>query len=151
VGQLQSLDAAENLKTGAKTLQGLIEQKLRQTDPSYLDMKTDILTKNVALAKHWAQEEINWIKSRPPYPPLEWLESPTHIGEAAPEPVTVPALLQLSPGKREWRRLKARMAKDDELRSFCSPPKSWQSLTGRKGVALVRMGKPIAHVVTLMN
>jgi hypothetical protein len=35
--------------------------------------------------------------------------------------------------------------------SFSSPASHWQQLGGRSGIALVRNGKSVTHVVTMMN
>jgi hypothetical protein len=43
------------------------------------------------------------------------------------------------------------MQPGDELWTFSSPAESWKYLAGRAGVALVRDGKPIKVVITLMN
>ena len=43
------------------------------------------------------------------------------------------------------------MTDGDELWEFSSPAEYWENLAGREGVALVRDGRPIAHVVALMN
>jgi hypothetical protein len=43
------------------------------------------------------------------------------------------------------------MTDRDELWAFSSPAEYWKGLAGRAGVALVRDGRPIAHVVTVMN
>ena len=50
-----------------------------------------------------------------------------------------------------WRALMLRMREGDELRHFRSPPKSWQDMHGRAGIALVRNGKVIDHIVTELN
>lgn len=39
----------------------------------------------------------------------------------------------------------------DELRLFDSGPDSWKMLAGRAGIALIRDGKVIANIVSMMN
>jgi hypothetical protein len=51
----------------------------------------------------------------------------------------------------QWRALLAQMQEGDELWQFSSPAESWQHLAGRAGIALVRQGKVVASIVTLMN
>jgi hypothetical protein len=51
----------------------------------------------------------------------------------------------------EWEVLKASMQPTDELWTFSSPPAAWQALAGRAGIALVRQGKVVATIITLMN
>ena len=51
----------------------------------------------------------------------------------------------------KWEALKAEMHPGDELYAFRSPPESWQALAGRMGYALVRDGRVVREVVTLLN
>ncbi len=51
----------------------------------------------------------------------------------------------------KWESLKAAMQPGDELWTFASSPASWRALAGRAGVALVRDGKIVATVVTMVN
>lgn len=39
----------------------------------------------------------------------------------------------------------------DQILSFTSPPETWAELCGRSGMALLRDGKVIDYVVTMMN
>jgi hypothetical protein len=52
---------------------------------------------------------------------------------------------------REWNYLKSTMQAGDELWNFSSSRESWEQLFGREGVAVVRDGKPMIGIVTLMN
>ena len=73
-----------------------------------------------------------------PFPPIEWLIRRIDVAEIEKHP--------------RWERaFKARMTDRDELWEFDSPAEYWEGLAGREGVALVRDGRPIAHVVTVMN
>jgi hypothetical protein len=49
----------------------------------------------------------------------------------------------------EW--LKLRRLEDDQLWSFSSSAEYWQGLAGRAGIALVRGGRVIDHVLTVMS
>lgn len=51
----------------------------------------------------------------------------------------------------EWEALKAAMADGDELWQFGSPSDSWQHLAGREGYAIVRNGKAVGTIVTMMS
>ncbi len=51
----------------------------------------------------------------------------------------------------QWRAILAQMQPGDELREFCSSPESWQHLAGRAGIALVRAGREVASIVTVLN
>ncbi len=81
--------------------------------------------------------------------PYTWLFGVVDIDEIErdwldkPGPYGVP--------KKEWMELKAQMKDGDEIRAFSSPNDSWNHLAGRAGYALVRKGKAITGIVTLMN
>lgn len=51
----------------------------------------------------------------------------------------------------QWEELKAKMQPGDELWEFRSPPESWKHLAGAGGVAVLRDGKVIASLFTIMN
>lgn len=52
---------------------------------------------------------------------------------------------------KQWEAMKADMKPNDQLWEFSSPGPSWKALAGRAGIALVRNGKVIASIVTVMN
>jgi hypothetical protein len=86
-------------------------------------------------------------KSDPPFPPVEWLIRRIDVDEVEKD------IEKWDERYRDysWRPFKARMTDRDELWEFSSPAEYWERLAGRAGVALVRDGRPIAHVVTEMN
>jgi hypothetical protein len=43
------------------------------------------------------------------------------------------------------------LSQDDEVWSFCSPPKTWEEDRGRKGVCIIRQGEVFAVLVTSLN
>jgi len=51
----------------------------------------------------------------------------------------------------KWEALKADMQPNDELWTFSSPPRTWEDLAGRAGIALVRDGQAIDVIVTMLN
>ncbi len=51
----------------------------------------------------------------------------------------------------EWEALKARMMDGDELWNFSTPEWTWQALCVHQGIALIRNGEVIAHIVTTLN
>jgi hypothetical protein len=51
----------------------------------------------------------------------------------------------------EWEALKAGMEPGDELWTFASSPASWRALAGSAGIAIVREGRIVATIVTMMN
>ena len=54
-------------------------------------------------------------------------------------------------GWPEWEKLKQQWQEGDELRKFCSPSLSWKCRCGRQGYVILRNGKVVAYMVTLMN
>ena len=94
-----------------------------------------------------AQFERQLQSDHSPFPPIEWLIRRIDVDEFEKD-------IDKWDGRwrdYSWRPFKARMTDRDELWEFDSPAKYWEGLAGREGVALVRDGRPIAHVVTLMN
>jgi hypothetical protein len=51
----------------------------------------------------------------------------------------------------QWLELVAQMQPGDELWEFRSPTETWQTLSGRAGIALVRNGEVVDSIVTMMN
>lgn len=43
------------------------------------------------------------------------------------------------------------MRKGDDLYEFRTPEESWDNLAGREGIALVRKGKIVAEIITIMS
>lgn len=136
---LQRLDGAHE---PALTLSELVKRKLRVVDAAYLALGDELLGKQVEIADKWISDEIQWAKSERPFPPAEWLVRRTSIGAFDGTDVRK---------HRDWSNIKARMTERDELWEFSSPPEYWEGLAGRAGIALVREGRPIAHIVTMMN
>jgi hypothetical protein len=92
--------------------------------------------------------------------PITWLEKKISVAEAE---ATYPGVKDDSAARfpdaakpfgfrhQQWEELKAAMMPGDDIWTFASPPKSWEDLSGRAGVALVRGGVPIMILVTAMN
>ncbi len=92
--------------------------------------------------------------------PVAWLKEKTTVAEAeAAHPGIKGERAERFPGaakpfgfqNRQWEDLKALMLTGDEIWEFCSPPKSWQHLAGRAGIALVRDRVPIRTIISIMN
>jgi hypothetical protein len=67
-------------------------------------------------------------------------------------PERVAALLKpFGYSNSEWEQLKAGMQPGDELWTFTSSPASWRALAGSAGIAMVRDGRIVATIVTMMN
>jgi hypothetical protein len=67
-------------------------------------------------------------------------------------PERVAALLKpFGYSNSEWEQLKAGTQPGDELWTFTSSPASWRALAGSAGIAMVREGRIVATIVTMMN
>ena len=53
--------------------------------------------------------------------------------------------------QQEWIDFKRQIQKGDELWEFCSPSKTWEHFSGRAGICIVRNGRIIDSMVTMMN
>jgi hypothetical protein len=51
----------------------------------------------------------------------------------------------------QWVALRSQMIEGDEIWEFSSSAASWDHLAGRAGLALVRNGKAIDCIVTIIN
>jgi hypothetical protein len=105
----------------------------------YSSIEAKTLDRQLEIADSWVLNEIQLIKSKRSFPPIEWLEKRVDIDEIG------------AGSSGDWNRLKMFLTERDELWTFSSPPDYWAGLAGRAGVALVRNGRPIAHVITVMN
>ncbi len=122
------------------TIRQLVVNWLKVTHPLYSPSSEKVLDQQLEIADSWVLNEIQSIRSQPPYPPIEWLEE------------QMLDIDEIDAGNsRDWHRLKMRFTEYDELWKFCSPSEYWAGLAGRAGIALVRNGRPIAHVTTVMN
>lgn len=52
---------------------------------------------------------------------------------------------------KEWLSLCRKVQKNDELYYFKTPQESWDNLAGKAGISLVRKGKIVAEIITLMS
>jgi hypothetical protein len=95
-----------------------------------------------------------------PVIPISWLQKKVTIAEAEAEHPGITderksrfpeAAKPFGFAHQKWEELKAAMLPGDELWTFSSPPKSWEDLAGRAGIALVRKGIPVRTIVTVMN
>jgi hypothetical protein len=82
-------------------------------------------------------------REEPQYPPASWLKSRMTTAELEKE----------YPWYREEGAFGSdiRLQEGDELWWFSSPEEQWNALAGRGGIAVIRDGKCIAHVVIIMS
>jgi len=121
------------------TIRELVVSRLRIEYPSYSSIQAKILDQQLEIADSWVLTEIQSIRSEPPFPPIEWFEKRVNFDEID------------AGNQRDWKHILMRFTERDELWTFSSPSDYWAGLAGRAGIALVRNGRPIAHVITFMN
>jgi hypothetical protein len=99
-------------------------------------------------------------KQAVPVIPAAWLIKKISVAEAEAEYPGVrderakqhPALARpFGALNAKWEALKADIRPGDELWTFSSPPRTWEDLAGRAGIALVRDGQAIEVIVTKLN
>ena len=78
------------------------------------------------------------------YLPPSWLRSRMTVEEFE---VEFPNYMH-TPYLTEFMNLRQ---EGDELWRFSSPPEQWAALAGRGGIALVRNGRSVAHIVTVLS
>jgi hypothetical protein len=81
--------------------------------------------------------------------PKDWLVETTSIQQA--EAAHTRGDIPFGRQNEEWERLEAALEAADELWTFCSPAESWEHHAGRMGVAVVRGGRIVMSLVTIMN
>jgi hypothetical protein len=82
--------------------------------------------------------------------PNEWCDQRLTIAKAE-HANTRPGQLPFGGLAKEWDLLKAQVREGDEIWSYCSPEATWKAMCGRQGIWLIRNGKIIYDIVTLMN
>jgi hypothetical protein len=90
------------------------------------------------------QHNRRWNAGPSDYPPSTWLRSIMTLEEFEQE---FPNYMNI-PYLAEFIRLRQ---EGDELWRFSSPPEQWATLAGRGGTVLVRDGRSVAHVVTVLS
>jgi hypothetical protein len=81
--------------------------------------------------------------------PKQWLDKKISVEQAEAQNLVdgVPFGAQAE----DWKRLKAAIKVGDELWTYCSSFESFKALAGRCGIAIVRDGKVVQQLVTIMN
>ncbi len=51
----------------------------------------------------------------------------------------------------QWQSMLAKMLEGDELWEFSSPPETWENMMGRAGIALIRDGRIVDWIITVVN
>jgi hypothetical protein len=136
----------------ATTVEEYLELLLAARCPEYLSHSPGLLTAALALA----MEEIE--PGLPPKggsPPSEWLTSRISTEEFKQEFHRLLAATQWfvasSHCDAEYAEFLVRWQDGDELWRWSTPSWTWKAMMGRGGVAIVRDGKQVTRVMTVMN
>lgn len=149
-------------------------EHLRTFDPQYLDLHRDLFRVALQVACLWAEmHAVHMVRSS--WPPPDMLSQPWCIGgntgiirtvpkggdrrKMKPFPTFTRSLADLDILLTEYRgeaaavvrRMKARAVPGDVLCGYSTGARSWRALMGSSGIALVREGRSIDHVETMMN
>lgn len=86
----------------------------------------------------------------------DWLQKKTSVEAAERENLVHDERLGQDPlpfgfQNDKWKLLLKGMQAGDELWEFSSPPKTWEMMCGRAGIALIRRGEVMAAIITVMN
>lgn len=99
--------------------------------------REDLLEESSEISKSWLQKKITLKEAETIH-----LVKDDRLG---PEPIP------FGFSNDEWKAMIAKMEDGDELWEFCSSLESWRIMGGREGIALIRNGQVIDHIVTRMN
>ncbi|MGO9008410.1 MAG: hypothetical protein ACLQIQ_20490 [Beijerinckiaceae bacterium] len=97
--------------------------------------------RNAVIPSSWLQEKISVAEAEAAHPGVNDERLSRHPELAKP----------FGGLNRQWEALKSEMEPGDEIWTFSNPADYWEHLAGRAGVALVRHGKAVKTIVTLMN
>lgn len=131
------IDLAIGLKgrrtTGAENFKEYVRQIILPWDPLFLALEPEFFDRQVGLCETYAAHKFNRMGA---WPPAAWLDK------------------QLSPDDKSQAyalsKLRPLMLPGDELWSYSTPPEMAKRL-GRIGVVLIRDGRIISDVLTLMS
>jgi hypothetical protein len=145
---------------------GYVRHRLTVVNSVYLRLDERVLGQVLATARDWVEQHVRAVKEAPPWPPLHWLHSEVSAADVDQHETDQRRLGATAGGERVafvssvlddaseslgWRRLRGCIAPGDALWTFDSPGDYWRGLAGRAGIALLRDGRPIDHIVTVMN
>jgi hypothetical protein len=81
--------------------------------------------------------------------PKQWLDQEISIERA--EGKNMVDGIPFGASSDNWKRLKDSLQNGDSLWTYCSPFESFKALVGRCGIAVVRDGRVVTQLVTIMN
>ena len=136
-----------------------VTYRLGIEDPGYLDLGMPFIREQIALCEkyiqHRAHERVDY-----DWPPQTWLREKIDLLQFERSGTGIDSMAEGSPAqltrsqgrvRKDLLDLKFLMLPGDELWTFSSLQEYWAGLAGRAGIALVRAGRSIGHVITSMN
>jgi hypothetical protein len=81
--------------------------------------------------------------------PKQWLDQEVSIEQA--EAKNMVEGIPFGASSAEWKRLRDSLQGGDSLWTYCSPIESFKALAGRCDIAIVRDGRVVMQLVTIMN
>lgn len=139
-----------------RDISSYVRYRIECEAPRYPLENNKLFARTLEIAKAYAEASTKSSAAEESVP-REWLEERISLIDLDRKLIEMqripggPGGLILSPKNNETARVKLRMRKEDELWIYESPPETWTQLGGRRGIALVREGKPIENLVLTMN
>lgn len=143
LGQIFQLDPP------AGTLEGLVQSLLRKHFPDYLAANEAHIPEMRRLAAQAEREARSGS-----YPPAEWLGaqvSPKEFRARMGKSLKSLSIFPRSEFDAQLLHFVIMMAAGGQIYEFSSPAETWRLMMGRGGLALVKDGRSLAFVETLMN
>jgi hypothetical protein len=117
--------------------------------PDYAELGEDLLKGAIRIAKVRTNK---WLKSDPGgWPPADWCRGSMTRTQFEERNRGRPVLPPRSMSDIAFTEIALRLRDDDEIRHFSSPADTWRMMMGRSGIAIVRGGRAIASLITMMN
>jgi hypothetical protein len=83
--------------------------------------------------------------------PKDWLQEKLSLQQAEAANTRPEGGVPFGGQNERWERLKASLQSGDQIWAFYSPPVTWEHCAGRSGVAVVREGRVVDCLITMMN
>jgi hypothetical protein len=140
-------DQHKRMGTSSDPLRRYLIDCLQRRQPAYVALGGNVFNIALTMAELWAEIYAERLTSSS-WPPNDMLgEGPQNAIEALDAELQKPTGLV----GHDYRRLRARAVPGDEVRTFSTGALSWRAMMGSSGLALVRDGRSIDHVTTIMN
>ena len=119
---------------GSTELNLYLKNRIALWEPKEHTLGDEFQDRHISLCEAYAAEQL---KRAGGWPPSDWLVKKLDPAEVEKDEYVAKLTYLMLPG--------------DELWSYSSPPATWEHLMGRGGIALLRNGKPISEIKTMMN